>query len=97
VDLAKDGFLLRPLDRAMEYEADRLGIVLAARAGYDPYGLVAVLQTLSQMKSDGSGGSVFDTHPAPTDRLADIEGFIPALDRYASHPQLEGRYKQAVK
>ena len=97
VDLAKDGFVLRPLDRGMEFEADKLGIVLAARAGYDPYGLVPVLQTLSQMKSDGSGGSVFDTHPAPTDRLDEIERFVPALDRYASHPTLEARYKQAVK
>jgi hypothetical protein len=41
VDLVKDGLFLRPLDRSMEYEADRVGVVIAARGGYDPYGLVA--------------------------------------------------------
>ena len=39
----------RGLDKSDEYEADRMGVVIAARAGYDPYGLPAVLQTLQGM------------------------------------------------
>lgn len=34
----------RGLGKDDEFEADRMGIVIAARAGYDPYGLPAVLQ-----------------------------------------------------
>ncbi len=37
----------RGLDKSDEYEADRMGVVFAARAGYDPYGLPAVLTTLA--------------------------------------------------
>jgi predicted Zn-dependent protease len=96
VDLVKNGVFLRPLDRTMEYEADRLGVVLAARAGYDPYGLVAVLQMLGQSEADNSGTSILDTHPAPSDRLAELERFLPTLERYASQPQVEGRFRQTV-
>lgn len=97
-DLLKDGFFLRPLDRGLEYEADQLAIVLATRSGYDPYGLVGALQMLAQYKGDGDAASIFATHPAPTDRLNELEKFVPAIERQAKQPQmLEARYKQNVK
>jgi predicted Zn-dependent protease len=98
VDMVKDGLFLRPLDRSMEYEADRVGVVIAARAGYDPYGFVAVLTMLAQVKPEESGASItFSTHPSPSDRLAELEKVMPKiLDRYASQPQVEGRFRQAV-
>jgi predicted Zn-dependent protease len=96
-ELAKSGAILRPIDRSMEYEADRLGVIIAARSGYDPYGLVAVLSMLAQAKGDGSGASIFDTHPAAAERIAELEGFVPSvLDRYASQPRNEQRFRQAV-
>ena len=60
----------RGLDKEDEFEADRMGVVLAARAGYDPYGLPAVLQTLDAMNAKDSGlALMFKTHPAPQKRL----------------------------
>ncbi len=45
---------------------------LAARGGYDPYGFVAVLTMLAQVKPEESGASItFSTHPSPADRLAE--------------------------
>jgi predicted Zn-dependent protease len=96
LDLVKNGVFLRPLDRSMEYDADRLAAVLAARAGYDPYGIVAVLQMLGQSEADNTGTSILDTHPASSDRLAELERFLPSLDRYAAQPQVEGRFRQVV-
>jgi predicted Zn-dependent protease len=96
-DLVKSGFILRPLDRSLEYEADRMAIVIAARSGYDPFGLVAVLQMLAQAHGDGDGASVFATHPAPGDRIAELERLGPSIfDRYGAQPQVEGRFKQIV-
>ncbi|MDQ3025337.1 MAG: M48 family metalloprotease [Pseudomonadota bacterium] len=97
VEAVKSGVFLRPLDRGMEYEADRMGVVIAARSGYDPYGLVAVLSMLAQVKGDGSGAAIFDTHPAASDRIAELEGFMAKMvERYASQPQVEGRFRQIV-
>jgi predicted Zn-dependent protease len=97
VELLKNGVFLRPLDRSMEYEADKLGVVIAARSGYDPYGLVGVLEMLAQTKSDGSGLSVLDTHPAPADRLAELETFVPEIEKSVSRPQLvEARFRKMV-
>ena len=97
VELVKNGVFLRPLDRSMEYEADRIGVVIAARGGYDPFGLVAVLQMLATVKGD-EGFSVFTTHPVPADRIAELEKVLPTvLEKYASQPQVEARFKQSVK
>jgi beta-barrel assembly-enhancing protease len=97
VDLLKDGFLLRPLDRQMEYDADQLGVVIATRAGYDPYGLVGALEMLAQYKGGGDAASVFSTHPPAADRLGELEKFLPTVERYSGQPQLEGRFRQVVK
>ncbi len=65
--------LSRGLDKDAEFEADRIGIVLATRAGYEPYGLPEVLQVLGQTgKNDGSVALLFKTHPHPDDRLAKL-------------------------
>jgi predicted Zn-dependent protease len=96
-DYVKSGAILRPLDRSMEYEADRMAIVIAARSGYDPYGLVAVLQMLAQASGGGDAASVFATHPAPAERIAELERLGPVVfDRYGGQPQVEGRFRQVV-
>ena len=61
----------RGLDKDAEYEADRIGMVLAARAGYDAYALPAVLAEIGHMaKGDKRTSLLFKTHPHPDERLA---------------------------
>jgi len=89
----------RGLDKGDELEADRYGVVIAARAGYDAYGLPAVLQTLQAMNAQDSAlALMFKTHPAPGERLAALdETMQKTLDAYASQPQLADRFLQQVK
>jgi predicted Zn-dependent protease len=89
----------RGLDKGDEYEADRLGIVYAARAGYDAYGLPSVLQMLQAMNAQDSGVALmFKTHPAPGDRLDQLsEKMQPTLDAYSSQPQLAERFRAEFK
>ena len=96
IDVIKNGVFLRPLDRGMEYEADRAGMVLAARAGYDPYGLVSVLQMLQANRGDDGSFSMFTTHPSPADRISELEKLSPGMEKFASQPQGEGRFRQNV-
>jgi beta-barrel assembly-enhancing protease len=63
----------RSLDKDAEFEADRIGVVLAGRAGYDAYGLVEVLQEIGHVgKDDSSVALLFKTHPHPDDRLVKL-------------------------
>lgn len=60
----------RSLDKNAEFEADRIGVVLSTRAGYDAYGLPGVLQQIGHSAKDtGSVALLFKTHPHPNDRL----------------------------
>ena len=86
----------RSLDKSAEYEADRIGVVLGARAGYDPYGLPEVLQEIGHVgKNDGSVALLFKTHPAPDDRLAQLgEAVGDRLDNVNDGKQLTERFPQ---
>ena len=86
--------MLRGLDKSDEFEADRMGVVIATRSGYDPFGLPAVLQTLQSMNPQDSGlALMFSTHPAPGARLDELERVMATrLDRYAGQPQLAERF-----
>jgi predicted Zn-dependent protease len=63
----------RSLDKNDEFEADRMAVILAARAGYDPFGLPTVLQDLGRVpKEDSRVSLLFKTHPHPDDRLVQL-------------------------
>lgn len=63
--------MARKLDKNAEFEADRIGIVYAARAGYEPWGLPGVLQDMAALPAKDSRTSLlYKTHPQPADRLA---------------------------
>lgn len=86
--------LLRGLDKDDEYEADRLGIVIATRAGYDPLGLVSVLQMLSSVRADDDAlALMFSTHPSAGARLDALDEVVGVrLDDYMTQPQQRARF-----
>lgn len=63
----------RSLDKNAEFEADRIGVVLAARAGYDAYGLPQVLQEIGHGGDNDSVALLFKTHPHPDARLTQLD------------------------
>ena len=91
--------MLRGLDKDDELEADRMAVVLAARAGYDPYGLPATLLMLQSMSAEDSGlALLFATHPAPAVRLDALErGIGTRLDRFAAQPEVTERYTRTMQ
>ena len=56
--------------RAAEENADRAGVEMLKRAGYNPAAMTAVLTAMS---SKGGSGGILGTHPAVTDRLDNIK------------------------
>ena len=86
----------RSLDKNAEYEADRLGLSYATRAGYEPFSLTDVLQILGQTnKNDGSVALLFKTHPHPDERLAILGDAVGSrLDKIKGGLTLENRFYQ---
>ena len=65
------GLVGLPNSRGHETEADRIGVELAARAGYDPRAAVSLWQKMGQL-SDGEPPAFLSTHPSREDRLRDL-------------------------
>jgi predicted Zn-dependent protease len=77
--------LARGLDKKDEHDADARGMVIAARGGYNPFGLAGVLQTLDMANpSNQSVALLFSTHPTPASRIEYLEALVgQKLDAYA--------------
>ncbi|WP_342618160.1 M48 family metalloprotease [Rhodoferax sp. GW822-FHT02A01] len=78
------------LDQSDELEADRNGVALATRAGFDPYGLVAVLTQLRTAAPDNPMFTLqMSTHPPAQVRLDQLEVAMgQRLDQFSGTPPM---------
>ena len=76
---AEVGVML-PFNRKQELEADRLGLVLMAIAGYDPNAAIPFWERMSQQ----GGGTIelLSTHPSDATRISDINKHLPEAMEY---------------
>jgi beta-barrel assembly-enhancing protease len=82
--------IAKGLDKGDEFEADRLGVVIAARAGFDAYGLPAVLQMLeAQSGNDNAFSLMFSTHPSPADRMQQLDSLMGS--KFDKLPSSQGK------
>ncbi len=62
-----------PNSRLHETEADRIGVEIAARAGYDPRAAVTLWQKMAQRAGGGGGPEFLSTHPSAETRTRDLQ------------------------
>lgn len=72
-ELAALAFINLPNSRTAEEEADRLGIELAARAGYHPGAAVSLWEKMIKESGSDSRFDFFSTHPAPPKRIDTLQ------------------------
>ncbi|MDB1144781.1 MAG: M48 family metallopeptidase [Alcaligenaceae bacterium] len=71
----KDLGLDKPYSRKLETEADEMGLMLMAQAGFNPKYAPNVWKKMT--KASGDGISFFSTHPSNTEREKDLERLLP--------------------
>jgi predicted Zn-dependent protease len=99
--LAKSKLALASFSRAQEFEADAIGIGMASRAGYDPYGAVRFLTSMehnSELKPQQSAAidprapDFLSSHPATPERISNARG---NARQYSPPANTAGQDKQA--
>ena len=78
---AQVGVLL-PYSRLQESEADRLGLIFMAMAGYDPHEAINFWQRMEQASKGSQAPQFLSTHPSHETRIEDLKEFMPKAMKY---------------
>lgn len=78
-----------PYSRSHEYEADEMGLVFMAMAGYDPRAAVSFWKKMSE-QGGKNPPEFLSTHPSDVNRIANIEKFMPTALKYY-HPSTQNK------
>ena len=70
------GLVILPFSRSHESEADYVGVLLAADAGYDPQEAIRIWERMAAT-SGGAPPEFMSTHPSHETRIADLKGWMP--------------------
>lgn len=81
-DVANAGYealIATRFSRSDETEADRIGLELTARAGYDPRAGVTLWQKMTQVSQGGQPPEFLSSHPADASRVLEIQALLPTV------------------
>jgi predicted Zn-dependent protease len=76
--------VILPFSRTQESEADHIGLILMAKAGYDPKEAVPFWERMSAAETGGKPPEFLATHPTTGRRIEQIKGWLPEAERYFS-------------
>ena len=85
--IAAQGFNFANLkySRNHESEADHMGLIFAAMAGYDPNVAVSFWQRMAQLSNNNTAEFLSD-HPSDATRIKQIQGWLPEALQYYKKP-----------
>ena len=78
--------VLLPYSRVHESEADRMGLIFMAMAGYNPNEAVAFWERMAAAKQGPQPPEILSTHPADATRIRNIKKLIPEAMQYYRRP-----------
>jgi predicted Zn-dependent protease len=74
--------ILLPYSRKQEYEADHIGVILMAKAGYDPAQAMEFWKRMMAKDKKTKLPEFMSTHPTDANRIRDLETFLPEAQKY---------------
>ena len=81
--------ILLPYSRAQETEADNIGLILMAKAGYDPARALDFWWRMMKADKGTKMPEFMSTHPNDASRLKELEAFLPEARKYYIPPQAD--------
>jgi Zn-dependent protease with chaperone function len=92
--LAGAAFVTLPNSRGAENEADKLGIELAAQAGYNPEASVTLWEKMMAITGNKDKGDFLSTHPSPPNRIESLQALQEPMKKiYEARAPLYADYK----
>ena len=90
------GFVGLGFDRNKEREADRMGLMYMAKAGYDPRAAITVWQRMGELRTGGISPppSWMSTHPSNSDRMSRFREAMPAALEFYEKARASGLYSE---
>jgi predicted Zn-dependent protease len=70
-----------PFSRSQESEADHIGLIYMARAGYDPHQAVAFWKRMQRASKGQEPPEFLSDHPSDAHRVERVEGWLPQAER----------------
>ena len=74
--------IMLPYGRTQESEADHLGVIFMAMAGYDPHAAPEFWQRMSAVRKGEAPPAFLSTHPSDETRMKDLNSWIPEAMKY---------------
>jgi hypothetical protein len=96
--LAGAAFVTLPNSRGAETEADKLGIELAAQAGYNPQSAITLWEKMMAETGNKGKGDFMSTHPSPPNRIEAFQVLLEPMQKiYKERAPLYADYKPAYQ
>jgi len=89
--------VMMPYARKQEYEADEIGLIIMAMAGYNPQ---VAIPFWTRMAESGGGAQVpefLSTHPTDSKRIANIENIMPGVMQYYKGTGVQNQTSAPIK
>lgn len=87
-----------PFNRAQESEADHIGLILMAKAGYDPQEAIPFWQRMERGKGGQGPPEFLSTHPSGSTRISQIKEWLPeAMPHYRQAAKKQRKQKNKQK
>lgn len=89
--------VIMPFSRLHESEADRIGLDLMAKAGFDPAESIALWQKMSQASQGPRPVEFLSTHPSHATRIQDLQARLPVARQIQQQANAAGKIPRCVK
>ncbi|MDO5664279.1 MAG: M48 family metallopeptidase [Bacteroidia bacterium] len=89
--------VMMPYARKQEYEADEIGLIVMALAGYNPQSAVPFWTRMAQSSQGGAPPEFLSTHPTDEKRIARIQQIMPNVLQYYKGTGVQNTINKPIK